>query len=92
MTQIELADAIGMSQEWVTKVETGRIATPRPATLRKLADALRLNLADLIIASDQAKSRADAERLATSVVGLVASQSSSHSYRPARPSLADGGG
>lgn len=41
-TQEELADKTGLSVRTVSKIETGRIGAPRPATVRLLADAFGL--------------------------------------------------
>ncbi|WP_416967916.1 ATP-binding protein [Streptomyces sp. 4F14] len=42
LSQEELADRSGVSVRTISHVETGRIARPRPATVRHLADALGL--------------------------------------------------
>lgn len=42
MTQEELAQRAGMSTRSIGNLEVGRIATPRPGTVRLLADALEL--------------------------------------------------
>src|SRR5690606_15669577 len=38
----ELADKTGLSVRTISKIETGRIGSPRPATVRLLADAFGL--------------------------------------------------
>ncbi len=45
LTQQELANHSGVSQYTITEVETGR-REPRPSTLRKLAKALDVEVAD----------------------------------------------
>ncbi|ROO59587.1 helix-turn-helix protein [Micromonospora sp. Llam0] len=42
ISQEELADAAGLSVRGIRKIEAGRTSTPRPATVRLLADALDL--------------------------------------------------
>lgn len=64
MTQTELAEAVGMSQRWLSNLETGNIDMPRPDTMRRLSDALALPLADLYVAAGRAKTKAEAERIA----------------------------
>jgi tetratricopeptide (TPR) repeat protein/transcriptional regulator with XRE-family HTH domain len=46
LTQEELAEKAGLSVRGIGKIETGRIAAPRPPTLRLLADALGLTGAE----------------------------------------------
>jgi tetratricopeptide (TPR) repeat protein/transcriptional regulator with XRE-family HTH domain len=46
LTQEELAEKTGVSVRGIGKIEAGRIATPRPATVRLLADAFELTGAD----------------------------------------------
>jgi transcriptional regulator with XRE-family HTH domain len=46
LTQQELAKHAGVSQYTITEIETGR-RDPRPSTLRKLADALGVEVADI---------------------------------------------
>jgi transcriptional regulator with XRE-family HTH domain len=45
MNQVELARASGVAQNTISEIETGR-REARPATLRKLADALGVEIAD----------------------------------------------
>jgi tetratricopeptide (TPR) repeat protein/transcriptional regulator with XRE-family HTH domain len=47
LTQEELADRSGLNTRSIGKVEAGRIAVPRPTTVRLLADAFGLGGADL---------------------------------------------
>lgn len=64
-TQNDLAEHMDMSQEWVTKIETGRIKAPKLQSLKRLAVVLGINVEVLVIAagfSDTAKgARAIAE-------------------------------
>lgn len=48
LTQAELASLAGISELSVHKIETGQ-QEPRPATIRKLARALKIKPADLIM-------------------------------------------
>ncbi len=45
MSQLDLAARSGVSQYTITEIETGR-REPRPSTLRKLAKALDVEVAD----------------------------------------------
>lgn len=45
LSQVDLAALSGVSQYTITEVETGR-REPRPSTLRKLAEALDVEVAD----------------------------------------------
>ena len=47
----EVADRSGMADSNVLRLEQGAIANPRPETLKSLADALDLDLADLYAAA-----------------------------------------
>lgn len=47
LTQQQTADLAGLSVAALRDLEQGRVATPRPATLRRLAEALRLPAAEL---------------------------------------------
>jgi transcriptional regulator with XRE-family HTH domain len=51
LTQSELAELAGVSHLSVHKIETGQ-QQPRPATIRKLARALRVKPADLLERTD----------------------------------------
>lgn len=50
-TQVELAELAGLSEMAINKIETGRTASPRPGTVRKLADALGVEIRELEAAS-----------------------------------------
>ncbi len=63
-SQADLAERVGRSQEWMTKVETGRIPTPRDESLRRLAAVLGLNLPDLFVAMNRARTAREGERIA----------------------------
>lgn len=67
LTQEELAELVGRSQEWVGKVESGEIAAPRDDALRRLADVLYLPLPDMYIALRQARTQEDANRIVEAI-------------------------
>jgi transcriptional regulator with XRE-family HTH domain len=48
MTQKELSDASGVAQSTIAQIETMRRAEPRPGTLKKLAEALGVETAELL--------------------------------------------
>lgn len=52
-----------MSQRWVSTLENNRLSHPRIWHLHALADALNLDLAELVIAAKLAQSRAEAARV-----------------------------
>ena len=54
LTQQELANKAGVSQYTITEIETGR-REARPSTLRKLADALDVEVADFFRESEAPK-------------------------------------
>lgn len=56
-----------MSQRWVSSLEAGEIDMPGAKTMRRLSQVLGIPLADLYIAGQWAKSRADAARIAEAV-------------------------
>jgi transcriptional regulator with XRE-family HTH domain len=47
MTQQQLADAIGVSREYISMIENGKRAVTKRALLHELAAALRVNITDL---------------------------------------------
>lgn len=53
MTQAQLAEATGMSLEWVKQVETGRTAHPREESLQRAALALDIPVSDLLHAVER---------------------------------------
>jgi DNA-binding XRE family transcriptional regulator len=57
LSQLDLAALSGVSQYTITEVETGR-REPRPSTLRKLADALEVEVADFFQESEPPKALA----------------------------------
>lgn len=63
-SQEEFAEFIGMSQEWVTKIENGAPITPRTATLQKLSARLDVPIETLYLATNIAKTLAGAKRIA----------------------------
>lgn len=66
LSQEELAEAVGMSQGWVAKIEAGDIHYPRKKTLERMAFVLRVSFADLLIAAGYARSKDEADRLSAS--------------------------
>lgn len=58
LSQRALAKAAGVSPVLATKIESGAIADPRLSTLRKLAKALDVTVAELIGESKPARTRA----------------------------------
>ena len=48
LTQAQLAEASGLVNRTIQRLETGRAATPNMATLQKLAGALGVDVRDLI--------------------------------------------
>lgn len=62
-SQEDLAEAAEVSQETVSAIERGATIIPQPKTMRRLAEALRVDMADMVIASNQARTRSDARRV-----------------------------
>jgi transcriptional regulator with XRE-family HTH domain len=48
LSQRELAERAGLSPTTILKLESGRVVDPHPRTIRKLADALEVDPAELI--------------------------------------------
>ncbi len=48
MTQEELAEASGVAQSTIAQIENGRRKEPRPGTLKKLAEPLGVDTAELL--------------------------------------------
>jgi len=48
LSQRELAERAGLSPTTILKLESGRVDAPHPRTIRKLADALKVNPAELL--------------------------------------------
>jgi transcriptional regulator with XRE-family HTH domain len=48
-TQVQLADKAGVSQSTIAQIESGVRPNPHPGTLGKLADALGVEPADLLV-------------------------------------------
>ena len=63
MTQEELADASYVAQNTISTIERGITTAPQRATLARLADALHVDLADLYIAAQYARTKALAKAL-----------------------------
>jgi transcriptional regulator with XRE-family HTH domain len=59
LNQVDLAKASGVSQNTISEIETGR-REARPATLRKLANALDIEIADFFEEADRPKAPAPA--------------------------------
>lgn len=57
LNQVDLAKASGVSQNTISEIETGR-REARPATLRKLANALDIEIADFFEEADRPKAPA----------------------------------
>lgn len=57
LSQRALATAAGIGYVLVAKIETGAIADPRLSTLRKLADALKLTVGELVDRSPTKRAR-----------------------------------
>ena len=62
LTQMELADAIGMRYQSVQAWESGE-AIPRPAAMRKLCEALQVTPDELLAALDEHEETASAKAL-----------------------------
>lgn len=63
LTQEQLAEAVGMSQRWVSNLELGGVDMPRRQAMEQLADVLDIPLADLYIAAQMARTRTEATRI-----------------------------
>lgn len=63
MTQVELSERAGMSQEWASGVERGKIKHPRRDSLLRLADALGISHAEIVVAAGFAPTRHAAHQL-----------------------------
>ena len=48
LSQRELAERAGLSPTTILKLESGRVDEPHPRTIRKLADALEVDPAELV--------------------------------------------
>lgn len=64
MTQLDLAEATGMSQRWVSDLEGDGVKNPKPDTLNRLARALDLNVADFVVAIGHTAQAEEAKRIA----------------------------
>lgn len=49
LTQRELATLSGVERAQISRIEQGHVEVPRPATVRKLADALGVDPIDLLL-------------------------------------------
>jgi len=82
LSQQDLAAKSGVSQYTITEIETGRRSDPRPSTLRKLAKALGVEVADFFREPEAPKEDAPphpepSEELRGSALSGVATGSSS---------------
>jgi transcriptional regulator with XRE-family HTH domain len=64
LTQEWVADAVGISQVSVGKIELGKTKSPRPQTLQRLAEVLGLDIADLYVALGRAADTYNGRRVA----------------------------
>lgn len=48
LTQIELADRIGVSHPRISEIESGRMTNPKLSTLTKISVALGVDVSDLL--------------------------------------------
>ena len=48
LSQRELAERAGLSPTTILKLESGRVDEPHPRTIRKLADALKVDPNELV--------------------------------------------
>ncbi len=64
LTQESLAELVGMSQRWVSAMETGDIDMPRSDTMQRLSNTLDIPIADLYVAGRWAQTREEARRIA----------------------------
>lgn len=63
LTQVELAEAIEMSQRWVSMVERGQINLPRRETMHLLAKLFDLPIEELYMAAGLASTADGARKL-----------------------------
>lgn len=70
MSQEELAERLGMSQRWVSNLETGNIKIPRTDTMQALSRELRIGIEDLYVAAGMASDRKSARRITESLPHL----------------------
>ncbi len=69
-TQVDLAARAGLSQRWVSDIERRDTKSPRLTTLIALAEVLDLDVADLVISAEMAKSRSEAQRLIAEIADV----------------------
>ena len=53
LTQVEVADRVGISQTYLSNLERGRVHLPDVDVRRRLAEALRLSHVDILIAAGE---------------------------------------
>lgn len=64
LTQEWVADAVGVSQVSIGKIELGKTKSPRPQTLQRLAEVLHLDIADVYVALGRAADTYGGRRVA----------------------------
>jgi transcriptional regulator with XRE-family HTH domain len=89
LSQRDLAEKAGVSPATVYELEVGKRPTPRPSTLRKLAEALEVEIADLfgepVLAGGKAEAPREAGRPETSTrTGEEFQKALARVLRPAR--------
>ncbi|HWV22750.1 MAG TPA: helix-turn-helix transcriptional regulator [Thermomicrobiales bacterium] len=71
LTQVEVSQAVGMSQEWTSMLERGRIRQPRISALQKLADVLDIPVEEMLMLAGMSKTVTDARAMTSEAVALV---------------------
>ncbi|MGI8405128.1 MAG: helix-turn-helix domain-containing protein [Thermomicrobiales bacterium] len=66
LTQTEFAESVDMSQRWVSDLERGVIKTVKPRLLHRVAEVLRVNPEDIVIAGNLSTTSAGAKAIAES--------------------------
>ncbi len=75
MSQVELSERVGKSQEWASNVETGKIKAPRLDTLRTLASALQTDPVELVVAAGYTTVPSSARQLLSESQGVAEAES-----------------
>lgn len=63
LTQEEVSEKAGMSQEWCSMLERGRIVQPRISALMGLQKVLDIPVEELVVAAGYSRTRAGAAKL-----------------------------